>query len=280
MAYNELEQRGTADFPAEFFHIEPDHPRYHMSAHWHSEIEIIRILKGELHIKLNNNEYHANEGDILFLNSETVHHAVPVDCIYECIVFHINFLYTDTYSCRFFIESILNRDYIIKEYFSEADTEIRQRANAIFEAIKHKSSGYKFRVIAAFYNFFAEIIDSHMYGLAAAEKAVAHDKNILKLKKILSYIRENYDKQITLADMAKCAEMSFKYFGTFFKNMTGKTPVDYLNEYRIEKASRKLINTDMSVTDIAYSCGFNDLSYFIKTFKRINKVSPGKYRKK
>ena len=60
--------------------------------------------------------------------------------------------------------------------------------------------------------------------------------------------------------------------------MTGKTPIEYLNEYRIEKATRKLRLTDMSVTDVAFSSGFSDLSYFIKIFKKTKGVSPGKYR--
>ena len=72
--------------------------------------------------------------------------------------------------------------------------------------------------------------------------------------------------------------MSPKYLGSFFKNMTGKTPIEYLNEYRIEKASHMLKYTDMQVTDIAYSCGFSDLSYFIKTFKNIKGITPGKFR--
>ena len=279
MAYNELERRGTADFPVEFYHLDEEHPRYHMSAHWHNEIELVRILEGELDVNLNTREYHAKKGDILFFNSETIHHATPKNCIYECIVFHIDFLYTDTYSCKFFIDSIQSGDYLIQEYFPSDLQKLKTYANEIFEALKHKSSGYKFRVIGAFYNFFAFVIDNHMYRLTAGGEGVSHHKNILKLKKILSYIREHYDKPITLDDMAKTAEMSMKYFGTFFKNMTGKTPVDYLNAYRIEKASRKLINTDLSVTDIAYSCGFNDLSYFIKTFKKINHIPPGKYRK-
>ena len=60
--------------------------------------------------------------------------------------------------------------------------------------------------------------------------------------------------------------------------MTGKPPIEYLNEYRIEKAVRKLRLTNLSITDIAFSCGFSDLSYFIKTFKKTKGVSPGKYR--
>jgi len=59
MIYNELKQHGTEDFPIEMYHIEKNHTRYEMSAHWHNEIEIIRVLKGELNIKLNNNTYTA-----------------------------------------------------------------------------------------------------------------------------------------------------------------------------------------------------------------------------
>ena len=63
------------------------------------------------------------------------------------------------------------------------------------------------------------------------------------------------------------------------KEKTGKTPVEYLNGYRIEKASQLLLNSDQSVTEIAFSCGFNDLSYFIKTFKSQKGISPAKFRK-
>ena len=52
MSYNELEQRGTADFPVEYFYIDDTHPRYQMSAHWHGEVELIRVLSGELSVSL------------------------------------------------------------------------------------------------------------------------------------------------------------------------------------------------------------------------------------
>ncbi len=279
MAYNEIEQRGTADFPVDFFHIDYRHPRYYMRAHWHSEIEIIRIVKGELEIKLNSNEYTAKEGDILFLNSETVHHAEPKSCVYECIVFHIDFLSADMANSRLFIDGMLNGEYVIQEYNPFENSEFHNTANEIFDLFKNKTPGHKFRFIAAIYKLLGVILDNNLYQSTANNKTVPGDKSIMKLKKILSFIRENYDRQITLEDMAKEAEFSVKYFGAYFKNMTDKTPFDYLNEYRIEKAARMLLNSDMNVTDIAYSCGFNDLSYFIKTFKKINKISPGKYRK-
>ena len=109
--------------------------------------------------------------------------------------------------------------------------------------------------------------------------SIHNEKNVITLKRALAYIRNSYDVQITLQNIADAAGISPKYLCTFFKEMTGKTPFEYLNVYRIERASRKLINTDMPVTQIAYTCGFNDLSYFIKTFKQIKGVTPKNFRK-
>ena len=278
MAYNELVQRGTADFPFDLYLIDENHPKYFMSAHWHQEPEIIRVLKGSFKVKLNNREYIAKKGDVIFINPETVHQGSPENCEYECIVFHIDSLYTALSGCNFFIESIFNHDYIVNEFNLNNGSEFHKVADEIFETMKEKSPGYKFRVLSAFYKFFAEITDKGLYTFSGGG-GISDDKSILKLKKILSYMRENYDKQITLFDMAKTVNMSYKYFGTFMKNMTGKTPVEYLNEYRIERAQRKLLNSDLNITDIAYACGFNDLSYFIKTFKKITGTTPNMFRK-
>ncbi len=278
MSYNELKQHGTEDFPIELYHIDKSHTRYEMSSHWHSEIEIIRIIEGTLNIRLNNNSYIAKKNDIIFVNSETVHGAVPQDCIYECLDFHLDFIPVSDNGSKYFIDSLLNHEYIIKEYIPYDDTPFHKAVNIAFDAMKNKSSGYKFKVIGALYNLFGTIIDEHLY-YPASGVSLSADKNVPKLKNVLSYIRSNYDMPITLNDMADAAGMSPKYFCYFFRGMTRKTPIEYLNTYRIEKASKKLLNSDMSVTDIAYSCGFNDLSYFIKTFKYIKGITPAKFRK-
>ena len=73
--------------------------------------------------------------------------------------------------------------------------------------------------------------------------------------------------------------MSPKYFCRFFSEMTHQTPMDYLNRQRIEQACYELSTTGDSITDIAYRNGFNDLSYFIRTFKKYKGTTPGKYNK-
>jgi len=278
MAYNEIEQRGTADFPILFACLDSAHPRYNMSAHWHSEIELIRILEGEFPIPLNSNRYNLKKGDCVFINPQTVHQGIPQNCIYECIVFHIDFLYSIGLDNNSFIKCIIDGEHLIQEYFPYGDNKTTHALNNIFDSFTKNSSARKFRVISAFYNFFAVILEENLYIQNIGNNKIMNNKNIIKLKSILSFLRENYDKPLSLEMISNNAKMSPKYLGSFFKNMTGKTPIVYLNEYRIEKASHKLIYTDMQVTDIAYSCGFADLSYFIKTFKCIKGVSPGKFR--
>jgi AraC-like DNA-binding protein len=278
MAYNEIEQRGTADFPIAYFHLDRNHSRYQMSAHYHTEIELVRILEGDFYITLNSNSYKAKKGDFLFINSEIVHQGTPTDCVYECIVFDAEFSYAEAFDTHSFMKSFLDGEYVINEYFPCGESNVVRALNNIFDSFVLANTSSKLRAISAFYDFFATVMENNLYKYQVGNNTVLNDKSIVKLKKILSYIRNNYDKPITLESIAETVHMSPKYLGTFFKNTTGKTPVEYLIEYRIEKAVHKLRFSDSSVTDIAFLCGFSDLSYFIKTFKKFKGVPPGKFR--
>ncbi len=278
MSYNELLQRGTMDFPIELYEIDEHHPRYEMVSHWHTELEMIHILNGELNVRLNNSTYTAKQNDILFVNPEIIHAATPDNCKYECIVFDISYLSAAFEGSRYFFEGLLNNEYSINEYIPFDNSEIHALVGNVFNLMKNKSSGYKFKVIGEMYKVFGEIVDSHLYSNITGVTELGADKNMHKLKNVLVFMRDNYDKPISLSDMANAADMSSKYFCYFFKEMTRKSPVEYLNTYRIEKAARKLITSDISVTDVAFACGFNDLSYFIKTFKAYKGVTPAKFR--
>ena len=141
-----------------------------------------------------------------------------------------------------------------------------------------RTDGFAFKVIGLAAQFFGTVQQKQYFARQAY--AGRDTQKIHKLKKVLKYIRDNFANEITLDDMAREADLSTKYFCSFFKSMTGTTPVKYLLTYRIERAARKLLSTDESITQIAYDCGFNDLSYFIKTFKEIKRITPKNYRKK
>lgn len=277
MSFNEIKQRGTYELPMELYEIDVNHPKYEMAYHWHSEFEIIKIISGNLKIRLNRREFIAKKGDVVFVNSETVHGAEPDNCVYECIVLAHELLIAEDKVCGNFITALLDHVIAVNDHFKEGDGEIINAINALFDVMK--KGGCYFESIGALYTVFGTIIQNKLYKSAAG----LNDGNTLrnaKFKKVLSYMRKNYSNQLTLEQIADVAGMSPKYFCYFFKEMTQKTPVSYLNTYRIEQAARKLLTTDMSVTDIAYVCGFNDLSYFIKTFKSTKGITPNAFRKK
>ena len=278
MSYNELKQHGTEDFPIELYHIESDHARYEMSAHWHGEIELIRVLSGVLNVRLNHRAYEVRPGGIIFVNPETLHQAYPQDCVYECLVFHPDCIPAMDDDSRGFVEGIKNHEYIVDEFQSQAEMPLAAAVHRLFDLMETETAGRKFKVIGALYQLFGDVLDHRQYQPAETLPPSA-DKKIPKLKTVLAFIRGHYQTAITLEDIARASGMSRKYLCSFFKEMTTKTPMEYLKLYRIERAARKLINTDMTVTEVALSCGFNDFSYFIKTFKQIKGMTPAKYRK-
>lgn len=99
------------------------------------------------------------------------------------------------------------------------------------------------------------------------------------MQEVATYIYDHYDKKITLDDMAEQFHISSSYLSKKFKMTTGFGFKEYLINVRIKNACRLLLETNRSITDIAFECGFNDSNYFGDAFRRIKGVSPNKYRR-
>lgn len=102
--------------------------------------------------------------------------------------------------------------------------------------------------------------------------------NSRRIDHVMEYINQNFHKNITLAEVAKLVNMTEVSFSRFFKSRTGITFMDSLLESRLGQAARMLIDTTQSVSEIAYSCGFNNLSNFNRLFKKKKGCTPKEYR--
>ncbi len=98
------------------------------------------------------------------------------------------------------------------------------------------------------------------------------------IKKSINYIAKNFDKNITLNEVAKEVHLNPSYFSSIFKQSTGSSFTEYLNMVRIEESKRLLANTDISIIDIAVATGFESQSYFSKVFKKYTGLTPSQYR--
>jgi len=119
------------------------------------------------------------------------------------------------------------------------------------------------------------VITENMSGRIFSFHGVRH---FSALRKAERYIWENYTRKLSLKEIACASGLSAPYFSTIFKEEMGENLSNYLNRLRIEKAATMLVTTDMPISEIAISCGFEDQSWFSKIFKNNTGLTPGKYR--
>lgn len=275
--YREHKEQGTFNFPIAFYHQTPHSPRYHMQYHWHTYYEIIRILSGTFHLNLENENHIFHPGDVVFISSGMLHGGTPQDCIYECIVFDLQILTKDNHACAKTIHDIINRKITIHSFLSEKSEKVLPIIRDLCHALSGRKTGYEFMVQGSLYHLLGIILEEHLYEENAQDSVTS--ERLSSIKKVLAYISENYYNCICLEDLSKIAGMNPKYFCRYFRSMTERTPIDYLNYYRIECACEMLSTKDISIKETAISCGFNDESYFIKTFHKYKGITPKQFMK-
>lgn len=276
--YHECKPRGTFDFPIEYYHIDASHPRYAMPYHWHVEFELLRVLQGSFQLVLNNATYTLLSGDAAFIRDGALHGGTPDNCVYECLVFDLSAFLKGSTVCKMQLKPILDHDIYVDEVYPAGTADISPLIDRLFEAMGRKERGWALYTQGTLYQLFGAILKN---GCCSDRPggAMQNKRRVRQLKRVIERIETDYAAPLTLSELAAHSGMSDKYFCKFFREMTHRTPIDYLNYYRIECACEQLRTTGDSVTDIAYRCGFNDLSYFIKTFRHYKGTTPKSYRK-
>ncbi len=260
--------------PFRFCHVTPDSPCYCMPLHHHSSFEIVRVLSGNLSIQINDQCVNAVSSDIILINQENEHSYSPDDCVYQLINFDTDELMRHT-SLRKGIQHIFtNNNATILPLSSVDHAELYHIAVKLFELASTESDDNDLLILSALYELLGTIYRQRHF---TENRAYSVAEN--KFKFLIEYIENNYAQRISVEDMARVSCMSNSYFTTIFKDFFGKTPVQYLNAYRVERASTMLSDRSLSITEVAYRCGFTDSSYFVKVFKKYKNIAPRDYRR-
>ena len=270
-------RHGTEEFPCKYYSVDKDSPNFHMSLHWHTEFEIILVRTGRFHLTLNGVPHRLYAGDMAFIGGGVLHGGRPEgkDCVYDCVVFDLSLLSRSIEDP--IITGILRDRLAIKPIVSFTDSRTTWEAVVrLMDSLKNQQTeADRFICLGVLYEVFGRVIGSGLYG----ENTEDPGDDIRRWKKLLYYIEEHYPEKITLEMLADVAGLSPKYLCRAFARLTGKTPLAYLNEYRLDCACEMLRNTDETILSIAMSCGFNDQSYFVKHFRQSRGLTPGAYRK-
>ncbi len=284
--FKEKRIHGTAMFPLHIYSHEVPityESEYH---HWHEEIEILYVESGSLKISIDMITHTLNTGEFIFVNSEKLHsgHSIKnIDSIHHAIVFNLNLLNSSIYDhCQNkYIDPILNKSLLFPTMVDNTHKIYSSIATCLLNIIKiysTKNSGWELFIKADLLKIIAHLAEENLF--IKKDNSEHSDKNykIELIKKTLNYIHSNYQNKIYNEDLATHINMNASYFCRFFKGIIGKTPVDYINYYRIEQAAKLLQTTDKKIMEICFQVGFDNFSYFIKKFKEYKGCTPNHYR--
>jgi len=275
--YNEKKIHGKTDFPLQYYYVNQNHEQYIMPLHWHRELELIRVLNGTIKIFLNNILYTLNAGEQIIVQCGTLHRGDPDNCTYECLVFDPAMLckHKNDIAGNYIIR-IIDRSITILPITIETP-ETFTSINMLFEEVNKSKLSNELSIYSALYKFFSSLYNENL--ISTSQSANRAEKQHKTVRNIITWLQDNCTKNITLSDVACVGNVSEKYLCRLFKNYTSMTPIEYINNLRIENACHLMIYSNSSVTDAALESGFNDLSYFIKLFKRYKGLTPNEYKK-
>ena len=292
--YHTLNNKTYRQYEIKTEYANPLHPftGYHTSTsdllpfypiHWHEEMEIIKVQAGKGVVYVDGIKYDAEAGDIFILRPFVMHAINRLDeheMTIDAIVFNLRLLETgeaDMCTVKYFAP-LLNEKRSVPCIVRPLDSWYQPFNESMSAILKCDLSeqGAELDIKANLYWMFYHIYHNRLLNV---EKNVAEDKHLYTVRQALEYIRAEYMNEITIEDIAKHCGYSEFYIMKLFKQFTGESVVDYVNNYRLTVAGRQLRDTQDDIATIAYQVGYNNVSYFNRQFKKQYGMTPREFRR-
>ncbi len=248
--------------------------------HQHEEIQITLILEGKGTLIVGDSINYYDKGDILVIGSN-IPHVFKSDSD-EISKSHMQSLFFSNTSFGvdfFYLEELQE----LKPFFKRAKHgfKITSSKNLISNLFSELKKATKFKLFTSLLEIIRVSSSANYKSLSSFiyEKKYSEIEG-KRMQAVFDYTMQNFQKDISLNTIASVAAMTKNAFCKYFKKRTNKTYFNFLTELRIEHACKLLIeNKDISISEIAYNSGFNNISNFNRRFKEIKKVSPSKFKK-
>ena len=235
---------------------------------WHPNIEILYVTSGEGKCVIATEEYEMKKGEIyiIIINSNLIHLVrSDYEVNYYCLI-------VDSEFCEHNSIPTEQLEYIPRVSDSEAMELFEKIIKAFSAKREFKEAEIKISVLSLLLFLSRKYIDSER---KFTPKIPSSDENI---KLAIGYIKSHYNQKLTLEEIANEAGLSKYYFLREFKSVTKMTPINYINSVRCEYAKKMLLKNIYSIHEIAVRCGFENDSYFSKTFKKHIGCLPSEFK--
>lgn len=278
MAFYEPVEHGSPNFPIRVHETYCPHG-FTLYPHLHAEFEFLVLEQGSGRLYVDGVGYPIRAGEGAFINAQSIHLGQPDSrepVSFFALVFSPRIfgsspgdLVTDKY-----VTPVVHRSLRLPLVCTPSipwQAQVLETARTL-HACKEGEFGGELEVKSLLF---------HLWGLLCAhgEQTREEEGSLSQLREVMELMDREYASHLTLADLAATAHMSESHFCRSFSAITHSTPFVYLQQVRIQKSCQYLLNTDLSISRIAVSCGFNDLSYYARCFRRLLGLTPSQYRK-
>lgn len=256
-----------------------------MPWHWHEELEILIVSEGSVLAAAGGEKYHLHAGDGLFINAGVLHGDWPLNagaCRLHSMVFHPRLVggSPDSVFWQKYLQPLLTdsgRPCAVLHRNVDWQGETLDAMERAFRAVVNEVPGYEFKTRAALSDMMYLLVSRAPALRAMPKKAL---RSADRIKTMLQFVQDHYAEDLTVEQIAASASISPSECLRCFHDMIGTTPNQYLRSQRLQRAAELLCSTGLQVTAIAAQCGFEDSSYFARSFRQIYGCGPTEFRRR
>ena len=283
-AVREKARHGDIFLPVNSYHCLVPVTYRELALHWHEEMEITLIREGMSDYRVGQEEFRAEEGDIILIPPYCTHSAYEIPgrtMVSDSLVFHLDLLGAQgqDLSASKYLRPLAEGQLQMPEVIRISDKGYGEIKETFLRALDCFQSRPPFYEMLLRESLLHVIILLFEYGYIR-EPQEGHSTfiNRLQLRNVLQYIAEHYREKIKVADLAGLSGFSESYFMSFFKQYVGMSCIQYINHYKIQKAAHALEETSQPVMEIAMDHGFDNISYFNLQFRKEFGMTPREFR--
>ncbi len=259
------------------------YPDYSAVSHWHKDLEFIFIKKGRMTYNVNGKLISLTEGRGIMVNSRQLHYGFSREhneCEFICILLSPELLQGSEWFYQNCVEHIIENPscpylYLENNGWKAGILKELEEIYQCFPGDAEDALPY-FELM----EHFISIMKILCQNLTAQNQAPARESSELaSLRNMMTYIEEHFAEHISLENIALSGACCKSRCSLLFKKYLRETPITYMTKLKLRKSLTALLNSDKSITDIAYAYGFCGASYYCETFKKYYGASPSVYRK-
>ena len=249
--------------------------------HWHEDVEILYYKKGGGYVYVDGEIIEPQAGDVIIVNPMEIHSILWGDNLFEytySIVSPKMFASSDVDIFSKIWDAWVKKEHLFTHCI-RGDDEVRDLIESIIKEKEEKNVGYEMMIKGKLHILLGILM--RRYEVAESKKANSSQVyRSERIKDVFRFVEDNYSAPISSKTLADKYGVCEEHFCRLFRKITQMSPKEYITKYRIMKAEQLLISTNIGMTEISEKVGFVDANYFSRVFKKINGLSPMKFRKR